>query len=86
MGPLIEPGGSEIIGIGHDLARFWLGFLEPKAQAVPLGISDGFFFRGKTQADLAQHIIRGGPAHEWLNPARRLRFEFQDPVLRPCRA
>jgi hypothetical protein len=86
MGPLVETGRSEIVGIPYYFPGRWLGVLDPVAQAVFSGISDRFFLGREIQSHLARHIARTRPAHQRVDLARRRGFEFQDPKLGPGNA
>jgi hypothetical protein len=86
MGPLVETGRSEIVGIAYFFPGRWLGVLDPVAQAVFSGISDRFFLGREIQSHLARHIARTRPAHQRVDLARRRGFEFQNPKLGPGNA
>ena len=86
MGPLVETGRSEIVGIAYFFPGRWLGVLDPVAQAVFSGISDRFFLGREIQSHLARHIARTRPAHQRVDLARRGGFEFQNPKLGPGNA
>src|SRR2546423_5836890 len=84
----VRPGAaaivSEIIRVGDRSAHFGLRFGELVSNAAALAVGDRLFLGVELQAQLLSHVARGGPAHQRLDGAPRLRllFEHPEPGLR----
>src|SRR5436190_3652698 len=81
VGPRAAAIVGKIIRVGDRSARRRLRLGELVRNAAPLAIRDRLFLGVELQAQLLAHVARGGPAHQRLDGARRLRLVFEHPEL-----
>src|SRR6476620_1235359 len=81
MRPGIAPVEGEIVGVGHDAARWRLGVKNLIGDAMALAIGGRLLDGVEAQVHLLAHVARTGPAHQRLDLARLFGLVIEHPFL-----
>lgn len=82
MGPGLHPAKTEVVRVGHSLARRLFRSNHTVFDAVALGIGDRLFGAFESQSQLLQRIAGTGVAHDRIDGARLFLIELQQPQIR----
>jgi hypothetical protein len=77
--PLFRTAWLKIIRIGHNLPGGRFRVFQTIGDPMFFGISHRLFLGPKSQPHLRPHVVGARPAHQRINLARTLRFEFENP-------
>ena len=81
MRPLALASILEIVSVSADRPLSLFRLEQLVGDAIALGVGDGFVAAVERQAHLALHVAGSRPAHQRVDTAGFLGFEFEDPFL-----